>query len=302
MLNLSKNKNKRKKAIAIVTAQVLFHMDPEVDSHQEVKELASILENRTDPVGTAYGWTSGDEVAKLIIEEGLDTIEFKSRISRYKGRRHLTEKKKNNNLKNNISDYLSKYCQKSKTYDGLIDQMQFFPDTTYKYFSDGIELNKENVIDLMKTFTEEEKVSILNDVNDKIAKSDENYELGNELEKYLKDIGDKYGVDCYIDDFERVNKHYYLIKVFIGNHGILTDFNGTFLELRSALAKEIELEAGDKVTCPYCGRKIIRFVAMNVIKNCDCGARIVVSNYRVTKGNAIYMRRRVSFRKPVKSD
>lgn len=173
---------------------------------------------------------------------------------------------------------------------------------TYKYFSQGIELNKETVINLMKTFTEEEKISILHDVNEKIAKRDKDYELGNELEKYLKDIGEKYGIDCYIDDFECVNKHYYLIKVIIGNRGILTDFNGTFLELRSALAKEIELEAGDKVTCPYCGRKIIRFVAMNIIKKCDCGARIVVSNYSVTKGNAIYMRRRVSFRKPAKSN
>ena len=98
---------------------MLFHIDPNIDSHKDVKELAEILENQTDPVGTAYGWTSGGEVAKLILKEGLDTIEFKNRILRYKGRRHLTEKKKNSNLKDNISDYLSKYCQRSKTYDGL---------------------------------------------------------------------------------------------------------------------------------------------------------------------------------------
>ena len=64
------------------------------------------------------------------------------------------------------------------------------------------------------------------------------------------------------------------------------------------MAKEIELEAGDKVTCPYCGRKIVKFVAMNVIKNCECGARIVVTPYMVKKQNVIYSRQRVSFKKP----
>ncbi len=298
MLNISKYEKKRKKAIAIVTAQVLFHIDPNVDPNREVKEFAMIMKDQTDSIVTAYGRTSGSEVAKLILEEGLDTVEFKSRILHYKGRRHLSEKKKNNDLKNNVSDYLSNYCQKSKTYDGLIDQIQFFPDITHKYFGSGIDIERESIINIMKTFTEQEKASILDDVNARIDKRDEDYKLGNELEKYLNDFGDKYGIDCYIDEFERVNKHCFLIKIYIGNRGILTSFNGTFLELRAALVKEIELEAGDKVTCPFCGRKIIRYVAMNVIKNCYCGAKIVVSNYRVTKGNVTYIKRRVSFRKP----
>jgi len=298
MLQLSKYEKKRRKAIAIVTAQVLFHIDQNVDSNQDVKEFARILKDQTELISTMYGWTSGDEVAKLILEEGLDTAEFKSRIFQYKNKRHMVEKKKNNNLKNTVSNYLSNYCQKSNTYDGLIDQIQFFPDITYKSFGLGIDINRESVMNIMNTFTEQEKASILHDVNARIAKRDEDYKLGNELEKYLIDAGKKYGIDCYIDDFECVNKHYYLIKVFIGNRGIFTDFNGTFLELRAALTREIELEAEDKVTCRFCGREIIRFVAMNVIKKCDCGARIVVSNYKVTKGNATYMKRKVSFRKP----
>ena len=121
MLKLSKNKNKRKKAIAIVTAQVLFHIDPEVDSHRDVKELASILENQTDPVATAYGWTSGDEVAKFILKEGLDTEEVKHRILLYKIRKRLTDNKNKNDLKSALSDYLSDYSYTSKTYDGLVD-------------------------------------------------------------------------------------------------------------------------------------------------------------------------------------
>jgi len=265
---------------------VLFHIDPNVDPNQEAKEFAMIMKDQTDSIVTAYGRTSGDEVAKLILEEGLDTTEFKSRILHYKSRRQVAEKKKNSDLRNNISDYLSNYCQKSKTYDGLVDQIQFFPNITHKYFSSGIDIDKESIIKIMKTFTEQEKESILRNVNARIAKRDDDYRLGNE-----------YDIDCYIDDFECINKHFFSIKIFIGDRLILTFFNGTFLELREALVKEIELEAEDKVTCPFCGRDIVRYVAMNVIKNCDCGAKIVVSNYGVTRGSGIYMKKRVSFRK-----
>ncbi|MCL4453286.1 MAG: hypothetical protein M1317_04195 [Candidatus Thermoplasmatota archaeon] len=302
MLQISKDEYKRKKGIAIATAQLLFHIDPDVNPDQSINEFLRILENKKDLITTTYGWTSGDEVARLILQEGLDTEEVKRRILHYKSRRNLTSRKKHNELKSTVADYLSNYCQKSKTYEGLFDQIQFLPETRINYFGSGIELGKDNIINIMKTLTEQEKSDVLRDVNARIDKRDADNKLGNELEKYLKDIGGKYGIDCYIDEFECVNKHYYLIKVYIGNRGILSDFNGTFLELRDALAKEIELEAEDKVTCPYCGRKIVRFVAMNVIKNCECGARIVVSNYSVTKGSVIYMKRRVSFRKPVKSD
>jgi len=215
MLNISKYEKKRKKAIANVTAQVLFHIDPNVDPNQEAKEFAMIMKDQTDSIVTAYGRTSGDEVAKLILEEGLDTTEFKSRILHYKSRRQVAEKKKNSDLKNNISDYLSNYCQKSKTYDGLVDQIQFFPDITHKYFGSGIDIDKESIIKILKTFTEQEKESILQKVNARIAKRDEDYRLGNELEKYLQDVGNEYDIDCYIDDFECTNKHFFQSKFLL---------------------------------------------------------------------------------------
>ena len=271
MLYISKDKNKRRKGIAIATAQLLFHIDPDVDPDQDINKFISILEGQTDSVLTAYGWTSGNEVAQLILEEGLDTEEVKRRILHYKGRRHLADKKKRKDLKSDISDYLSGYCQKSKTYDGLFDQIKFFPETRINYFDSDIHIDRENIVEMMKALTEKEKSEIVTNVNARIDQGDADNKLGNELEKYLKDIGGKYGIDCYIDEFECVNKHYYLIKVYIGDRGILSDFNGTFLELRDALAKEIELEAGDKVTCPYCKRQIVRYVAMSVIKNCECG-------------------------------
>jgi hypothetical protein len=126
MLRLSKYEKKRKKAIAIITAQVLFHIDPNIDSHQDVKELARILENQTEPVGTACGWTTGNEVAKLILEEGLDTVEFKSRILRYKGRRHLSEKKKVTTLKTIFLIIYPSIARSQKPMMGLWIRFNFF--------------------------------------------------------------------------------------------------------------------------------------------------------------------------------
>ncbi|WMT51682.1 MAG: hypothetical protein RE471_02080 [Ferroplasma sp.] len=75
MLYISKDKNKRKKGIS--TAQLLFHIDPDVGPDQDINKFIRILEGQTDSVLTAYGWTSGNEVAQLILAEGLDTEEVK---------------------------------------------------------------------------------------------------------------------------------------------------------------------------------------------------------------------------------
>ncbi|EQB70556.1 MAG: hypothetical protein AMDU1_APLC00055G0014 [Thermoplasmatales archaeon A-plasma] len=121
MLHMSKSQVKCKKAVAIATAQMLFYIDPNVDPTQEIREFISILNGNTDSIATPYGWTSGDDVAKLILKEGLDTEEVKRRILLYKIRKRLTDSKNENDLKSALSDYLSDYSYTSKTYDGLVD-------------------------------------------------------------------------------------------------------------------------------------------------------------------------------------
>jgi ribosomal protein L37AE/L43A len=297
VLFLSKSQDKRKKGVAIVTAQLLFHIDPNVDPTQEIKEFVNILIDKSELIVTAYGRTSGDEVAKLILKEGLDTEEVKSRILRYKSRKNLTDNKNSADLKSALSDYLSNYCYKSKTYDGLVDQIQFFPKIVYKNLGLGFAIDDENVIDIMETLTEEEKASLLQNVNARIAKKDREYRVGEELEKYLNDAGLKYGIDCTVDDFVCVNKNYFGIKVYIGERGILDWFDGTFEELKATLWNELKLEAENKVTCPFCGKKIVRYVAMHKLKNCDCGATIQIIDYSLTRGNIIHMKKDIAFMK-----
>ena len=147
----------------------------------------------------------------------------------------------------------------------------------------------------MKTFTEKE--SLLQNVNARISKKDAYYKLGEELEKYLSDAGLEYGIDYTVADFECINKNFFWFKVYIGDRRILDSFEGTLEELKETLLKELELEARNKVTCPFCGRKIVRYVAMNKLKNCECGARIEITNYTEARGSTIHMKRKASFRK-----
>ncbi|KQB34224.1 MULTISPECIES: hypothetical protein [Acidiplasma] len=298
MLNLSKYERKRKKGIAIATAQLLFHIDHDVDPNQDIKGFINILMNKTESVATAYGWTSGSELAQLILQEGLDTGEVKLRLLKYKNKSRLADKRRHNDIKNSVISYLSNYCQRSKTYEGLIDQVQYFPDFKYKYLDSGVDIDRENIIDIMKTFDEKDRMYILKNVNAEIDRRDAGYSLGDELEKYLNDIGQEYGIESYIDEFEVDGKNYFSFKIFIGNRGILSSFNGTFNELKTALAGVVRSESENKVTCPFCGRKIVRYVAMNKIKNCECGAEIVITPYMVRKRGVIYSRTRISFRKP----
>lgn len=297
VLQLSKSQSKRKKGVAIATAQLLFHIDPNVGLNKKVEEIIDILNGKRDLIVTAYGWTSGEEVAKLISEEGLDTEEVKRRILHYSGRKNLTEKKKRTALKNALCDYMSDYCYKSESYEGMIDQIQFFPKITHNNLDLGLTIDNESIIDFIETLTEEEKISLLKSVNARIEKNTTDYARGTELEKYLNDIGLKYGIDCTVDEFERVSKNYFGIKIFIGGRDILGWFDGTLEELKAALVKELELEAMDKVTCPFCGKKIVRYVAMNKLKYCDCGAKIEIANYSVTEGNVTHMKSDIAFLK-----
>jgi hypothetical protein len=208
MLHISKSQVKRKKAVAIATAQMLFYIDLNVDPTQEIREFISILNGNTDSIATPYGWTSGDEVAKLILKEGLDTEEVKHRILLYKIRKRLTDNKNKNDLKSALSDYLSDYSYTSKTYDGLVDQIQFFPKIAHKDLGSGLTIDNENIVDIMKTFTEKE--SLLQNVNARISKKHAYYKLGEELEKYLSDAGLEYGIDCTVADYECINKNFFL--------------------------------------------------------------------------------------------
>lgn len=142
----------------------------------------------------------------------------------------------------------SEILYKSKTYDGLVDQIQFFPKTAPMHLGSGFALGNENVNDILQTLTEEEKGSLLLKVNARIAKKESKYKLGEELEKYLNDIGLKYGVDCTVDEFERVGKSYFGIKVYIGDLAILGWFDCKFEELKATLVKELKSEARKKVT------------------------------------------------------
>ena len=54
MLHISKSQVKRKKAVAIATAQMLFYIDLNVDPTQEIREFISILNGNTDSIATAF--------------------------------------------------------------------------------------------------------------------------------------------------------------------------------------------------------------------------------------------------------
>ncbi|MHB1709681.1 MAG: hypothetical protein ACYCT2_09440 [Thermoplasmataceae archaeon] len=297
MLQLSKSLIKRKKAIAIAVAQLLSDLDQDVEPTQETDKFIDLLKDERKSVVTAYGWTSGEEVAKLISEEGLDTDEVNRRILLYRNRRRLKEDRTRSKLIGDLANYLSDYCSQAKTYEELVDQFKHMPKMTYRSLGTGFDLDNETVPNFLETLTEEERIRLLQNVNAKIARRGKDYEVGAELERYLNEVGMKYGIVCSVDEFVCKGKSYFGVKVYIGDRGIIDWFDGTYEELKAALSKEVELVAEDKVTCPYCGRKIVRYVAMNILKNCDCGAKIEIVDYSLRKGNVIRMKRDIAFLK-----
>ncbi|MHB1623436.1 MAG: eL43 family ribosomal protein [Cuniculiplasma sp.] len=297
MLQLSKSLTKRKKAIAIVVAQLLSNIYQDVEPTHEMNRIIDLLKDESKSVTTAYGTTSGEEVSKLISEEGLDMDEVNRRILLYRNRRRLKKGRTRSQLVGDLANYLSDYCSQAKTYEELVDQIKHMPKMTHKPLGGGFDLDNENVPVFLETLTDEERKKLLQKVNEKIAQGGKEFEIGEDLERYLNEVGMKYGIDCSVDDFETMGKSYFGIKVFIGDRGIIGWFHGTFEELKAALSKEIELEAQDKVKCPYCGRKIVRYVAMNILKNCDCGAKIEIVRESVRKGNVTHMKRNIAFLK-----
>lgn len=131
---------------------------------------------------------------------------------------------------------------------------------------------------------ERDKHNILKKINKEIYKKIRDYNAGEVLEYRLDKYGRSKDIEVEIVDFEESNKDSIGIKVHIGGNMYLFNFDGNIEELEEYLEELVDVEASDKIKCPFCGTEYVRSAVTRYVEQCACGAVVVAERERYAGG------------------
>jgi hypothetical protein len=96
-----------------------------------------------------------------------------------------------------------------------------------------------------------------------------------EIALRVAELEEEYGLSVDVDEANELEPGYYAFKVLVEGSGGWSFLEGSLEECLSDLESILERVAGDRVTCPFCGRSYLRVDAAER-GECECGAAIVV--------------------------
>lgn len=141
----------------------------------------------------------------------------------------------------------------------------------------------EEVVKFISEASDATVKEVLERVNKKVKKEEYEWEVARQLEERLNKDAPP-GLEIEIHDLTQLMKDYWGIKVTVGANTYLFEFEGSIDELAKALLELRKEQEKDYVTCPFCGAKYLRAFAMEYLKECSCGARVVVETARDCTG------------------
>ncbi|HDL14566.1 MAG TPA: hypothetical protein ENH28_00155 [Euryarchaeota archaeon] len=138
--------------------------------------------------------------------------------------------------------------------------------------------------EIYASLNERDKQEILKKVNKEIYKNIGGYNAGDAIEDRLDKYGKSKDIEVEIVDFVEYNKNSIGIKVYIGGNMYLFNFDGNIEELEEYLKELVDVEASDKIKCPFCGTEYVRSALTRYVEQCVCGAVVVTERARDAKG------------------
>ena len=96
-----------------------------------------------------------------------------------------------------------------------------------------------------------------------------------EIALKVAELEETYGLSIEVDEANELAPGYYAFKILVEGSGGWSFLEGSLEECLSNLERILEKVAGDRVTCPFCGRSYLRVDAAER-GECECGAAIVV--------------------------
>jgi hypothetical protein len=235
MLNISKNPKKRRRALAIIAAQIIFNTGSLKYFHDK-ESLISFLKNYTDEVSTPYGKICGRDLAKIIENEEIDLNELNIKLQEYQRRKVLREirrqREEDNFIANIVSDYIS--SNETDSMESIIEALKNIKEE--KIFFMGYNGKMRTLKDVIQYLENSRgRSGFLELIRKRVRKKELDERDRRELEEYLNKIGKDYDVPVEVVELVYYHPNFYAFKVRIGNDTYLDEFEGTLHELKEFL-------------------------------------------------------------------
>jgi hypothetical protein len=273
-LFISKNNIlKRKKGIAVATAQVLYHAGFTAEDINLTSDAISALKSINGKYYTAYGTVRPEELLSVIESEGLDIEEFKTRIRKYwrnaNNRLEKMEKEKIEQIINDVSESLINMgIVKVKNFDDIIEEYGRAVNVLKIY--DG-KMNIEH-IKMLKGNDQ-----FIKNLNYKLAKKDYELKTKEELQKFIDGFYQKEKIGGTIDEVIKYKEQSIRVVAEIGTVFLDQEFK-TIEKAKNAIKSIIRSEQKKVVKCTHCGKPytLYSLISGDVAK-CSCGAIVRVT-------------------------
>lgn len=205
-----------------------------------VEDIVSVLKGKEEVINTPYGKVKCDELANLILKEGLDMNEVSLRLAMYEARKLRVQKKIEKEMIKDLTDFASELIDVHAVSSveeiiSKLNNVHFVPTVTYLDERGGtFKIDKEGAVETLRAL--ENKEEFIELVNKKLKKKHHNLLLERELEGYLNEVGKRFNIRSTVIEFEELDKNFFWIKVEIGDEVYLDWFEGSFEELKEALS------------------------------------------------------------------
>jgi len=273
-LFISKNNIvRRKKGLAIATAQVLYHIGFTAEDINSPSDAISALKSISGNYYTAYGSVRPEELLSIIESEGLDIEELKIRIEKYwrteNNRRKKMEKEKIEQIINDVSESLANI--------GIVN---------VKNFDDVLEAY-ERAVDVMKIYDGKSNIEhikmlrgneqFIKNLNFKLAEKDYELKTKEELQKFIDSFYQKEKIGGTIEEVIKYKGQGLRVVAEIGTVFLDQTFR-TIEKAKNTIMNIIRSEQKKVVKCTHCGKPytLYSLISGDVAK-CSCGAIVRVT-------------------------
>ncbi len=279
-LNITKrNIKRRRKNIAIATAQVLYKLGLSDSDINMPNDVIRALGTAHGTFSTEYGKAAPEDLIPLIESEGLDMEEVKRRLAKYREvelrRLKEAEREEFEEFVDTVSNALM--------YMG-VENVRDINEVIEYYSKAAVELEIPDVKKIVKYIKKvSDKEQLVNSINKKLAKMQHEEKIASELQDFLDKMYSEYKIGGTVKDIEYYYDGGFDIMAEVGTEPVFQRFSSV-KEAKDKIIKIVESERKKIVKCTRCSRPYTLYSLVNgdVVK-CSCGALV-----RVTEGESGY--------------
>ncbi|MCL4344723.1 MAG: hypothetical protein JRN26_00495 [Nitrososphaerota archaeon] len=268
--------NRRRRGIAVATAQVLYRLGFTVDDINSESDAIKALNSIHSEYQTTYGKANPQELASLIKSEGLDVEEFKNRLKKYR----RTANRKLEKMEAEKLESIVSMVSKALMDIGAVDVKD--ADSIIESYARAAQVFKfpdgKNTIEYIKMLRGNGR--FVNSVNNRLKEMQYENNIKEELQKFADEIYSERKIGGTIDQIRIYDGKKFEMIAEIGT----TFVDQTFRSLETAKNTITDIairEQKKTIRCTYCGEPHTLYsLVSGDTARCSCGALVRVTELK----------------------